>query len=76
MEHALAEERTAEGDPIEPPDEVASVIDLDGMAVAAGEQRAIQIADAGIDPGAAAARSRLGGKPSSGMIPRRSGSIQ
>ena len=54
VEHALAEEGAAERDAVESADELVAVIDLDGVAMAALEQCAVDAADARIDPGAGA----------------------
>ena len=59
VEHALAEKGAAETDAIEAADQLLAVIDLDGVAVAALVELAIEIADAGVDPGARASRLRL-----------------
>ena len=60
VEHALAEEGAAERDAVEPADQRSAVIDLDGMAMAVLEQAAVDLADAGIDPGAGAVGLGLG----------------
>ena len=46
MEHALAEERAAERDAVEPADQRIAVIDLDGVAMAVLEELAVEPADA------------------------------
>ena len=51
MEHALAEERRAEADAIEPADQFAVLIGLDRMGAAELEQLAVEPADVGVDPG-------------------------
>ena len=56
VEHALAEKGAAEADAVKPADQFAVLIDLDGVAVAALVELAVEIADAAIDPGPRAAR--------------------
>ena len=58
VEHALAEERAAQAHAVETADERRTVIDLDGVAMPAFVELSIDRADAGIDPGAPAARHR------------------
>src|SRR5262245_16281421 len=60
MKHALAEESSAKRHPIEPADKALAVIDFDGMTMSAFEQRAIDAADAHIDPRAGPILLRLG----------------
>src|SRR5262249_39359364 len=60
MKHALAEESSAKRHPIQPTDKVLAVIDFDGMTMSALEQRAIDAADAHIDPRASPILLRLG----------------
>ena len=105
MEHAFTEEGGTEVDAIEPADEPAVLIGLDGVAMADIEEIAIKLADALVDPGvrrpsmgaaqaamtASKSRSTTISKrsdltvrakrrgirrPSSGITPRCSGSIQ
>ena len=60
VEHALAEEGAAERDAVEPAHQQAAVIDLHGVAMALGIERAVDLADAGVDPGAGAPDVGLG----------------
>src|SRR5439155_27340510 len=55
VEHALAEEGAGEADPIETSDQRLAIVDLDGVAMPGPEPRAIELADAGVDPGPGAA---------------------
>src|SRR4051794_37061914 len=59
VKHALAEKGAAERDAIEAADELRAVIDLDGVAMAALEQSAVDAPDTHVDPGAAAVGLRL-----------------
>src|ERR1700726_4339510 len=59
VKHALAEEGAAETDAVEAADQRVAVVDLDGMTVAALVELAIQVMNAGVDPGAAASLPRL-----------------
>ena len=59
VEHALAEEGAAEADAIEAADQLAVLVHFNGVAVAALIELAVQIADARVDPGAAAPGLRL-----------------
>ena len=60
VEHAFAEEGAPKRHAIEPADETITLINLDRMTMASIEQRAIDAADASIDPGAGAILFRLG----------------
>ena len=60
VEHALAEEGAAERDAVEPADQIVAVIDLDAVAMAVRVERAVDAADAAVDPGAGAAGLGLG----------------
>src|SRR5690349_21048358 len=51
MEHALAKERAAQADAVEPADEVAVLPDLDAVSVPEFVKSEIEIADALVDPG-------------------------
>ena len=59
VEHAFAEKGAAEADAIKAADQFLAVIDFDRMAVAALVEFAVQVVDAGVDPGPAASRHRL-----------------
>src|SRR5262249_15768222 len=60
MKHAFAEKSAAERDAIEAADKLLIRIDLDGVAVSALEQRAVDATDARIDPCASAIRLGFG----------------
>src|SRR5690606_23750671 len=51
VEHALAEERTAEPDTVEPADKLAVTPGFDGMAMPDLVQPAVELADPPVDPG-------------------------
>src|SRR5262249_1293716 len=53
--HAFAEERSAKPDAVQPAHQTSVLPGLDGMAVAEGEELAIEPSDARIDPGLGAA---------------------
>src|SRR5260370_41917092 len=53
VEHALTEEGAGAADPIETADQRLAIVDLDGVAMPALEQGAIQLTDADVDPGSA-----------------------
>src|SRR5581483_7182348 len=55
VEHALAEKRAREIDAIESADQPSAFIDLDAVAMAAFVKLAVEVADALVDPGPAAA---------------------
>src|SRR5437588_317432 len=59
VEHALAEERAAERNAVEPADEVLSLIDLEAVAMAPFVELAIKHADAPVDPCARATGAGL-----------------
>ena len=67
MKHALAEERAPEADAVEAADQRTVLVDLDGVAIAALVELAIEIADARIDPGAGTARHRRGATADHGI---------
>src|SRR5690349_7487042 len=58
VKHAFTEECPRQGDAVKPADERIAVIDFDAMAVAALMQLAVEVPDARVDPGAAAAGVR------------------
>ena len=60
MKHAFAEERRAEADAVQPTDQMVAVPHLDAVAVAALEQRDIEVADAPVDPSVVAPGLRFG----------------
>lgn len=66
-EHALAEERAAKRDSVEPADQLladrAAAPDLDRMRVAAAVERAIGLLDLAVDPGLRPAAGRLRARP-------------
>src|SRR6202045_1148118 len=59
VKHALAEKRASETDAVKAADQVLAVIDLNRMTVAALVEFAVQVVNAGVDPGSAASRHRL-----------------
>ena len=59
MEHALAEERPPERDPVEPADQRVALVDFEAVAMAALVELAIEHADARIDPRARPAVASL-----------------
>src|SRR5436190_2507847 len=59
VEHALAEERAAERNAVEPADELLALVDLETMAMAPFVELAIEHADAPVDPSARAPEARL-----------------
>jgi len=59
VEHALAKECAAEADAVEAADQDVVFVDFDRVTVAALVELAVQIVDAGVDPGAAAPRHGL-----------------
>src|SRR5689334_13056421 len=67
MKHALAEEGAAQRHAIEAADQFDALIDLDGVAVAALEQCAIDAPDARVDPGPATVGLRLGATVDHGL---------
>ena len=69
VEHALAEKRASETDAVEPADQFVAVIDLDGVAVTPLVKLSVEIANAGIDPGASSGPAPA---PSSHRVPRQS----
>src|SRR5262245_4780898 len=58
VEHALAEERRSERNSVESADQRGSLIHLNSMAMTARKQRAVELADTGVDPGPVARRAR------------------
>src|SRR5262249_56126562 len=60
VKHALAKESATERHPVKPANEHLAIIDFDRVAMAALEQRAVDAADAGIDPNAGPVLLRLG----------------
>src|SRR5262245_943559 len=54
VKHALTKEGATKRYAVEPADECLAVVDFNGVAMSALEQRAINAADARIDPGAGA----------------------
>src|SRR5262249_41105193 len=60
VKHALAKKGATERDAIETAHERLTVVDFHGMAMSALEQRAVNAANARIDPGASAIGFRLG----------------
>src|SRR5688572_7440012 len=66
-EHACAEERATEGETVEPADQFPLAPRLDRVAMAEFEQLAVEAADAGVDPGLAPTRTRLGAGGDDGL---------
>ena len=62
-EHALAEKRRAERDPVKPADQLAIVPALDAVRRPAGEQRGVEAHDLLVDPGRRAGFAGLGAAP-------------
>ena len=60
VKHALAKVGAAERDAVKTADQMIAVIDLNGVAMADVEERAIDLADTRIDPGLVAFRRGLG----------------
>ena len=60
VEHALAEERAAEADAVEPAGQLAVLVGLDAVAMADVVELLVERADARVDPGARPAGLRLG----------------
>src|SRR5258706_15951717 len=60
MKHALAEKSPAERDAVESAHQLFAIIDLDGVAMSARVEFAVEYPDTFVDPGARAARPRLG----------------
>src|SRR3954447_25581358 len=60
MEHALAEERAAEIHAIKPASEIVAVPGFHAVAMPDVVQAGVEIADAAVDPGVAAAGMRRG----------------
>src|ERR1043166_3226907 len=60
MKHALAEKRPSKADAVQAANQLLVLIDLDRVAIATLVKLAVERADPLIDPGAGAARHRLG----------------